>query len=69
MLCRLLCKMAMSSYVEYLSLQTNWVIAMRTLLFIIQLEAADSWENAVDDVMLAFEKEYNRRATYTICYY
>lgn len=48
----------MPSYVD-------WVLCLSCL----QLEDASSWENAVDDVMLAFEKEFNRRAIYTICYY
>jgi hypothetical protein len=34
-----------------------------------QLEGADSWEGAVDDIIGQFEQEHQRRATYTICYY
>ena len=41
----------------------------RTLIMPTQLEQADCWEDVVDDVIAHFEKEHNRRATYTICYY
>jgi hypothetical protein len=34
-----------------------------------QLEQADCWEDAIDGVLTQFEKENQRRATYTICYY
>lgn len=45
------------------------LIALLYLLLLLQLEAADSWEGAVDEVMAHFELEHQRRATYTICYY
>jgi hypothetical protein len=34
-----------------------------------QLEHAECWENAVDEVIAHFEREQQRRATYTVCYY
>lgn len=44
-------------------------VAPQTLQLCQMLEAADSWEGAVDEVMAHFELEHQRRATYTICYY
>lgn len=35
----------------------------------LQLEQADCWEDAIDGVLTQFEKQNQRRATYTICYY
>ncbi|KAF8056476.1 SSU72 [Scenedesmus sp. PABB004] len=44
-------------------------VAPQTLQLCRMLEAAESWEGAIDDVLTAFEREHARRATYTICYY
>jgi hypothetical protein len=42
---------------------------LRFLLFLLQLEQAGCWEDAIDEVIRHFELEHQRRATYTICYY
>ena len=34
-----------------------------------QLDAAESWEGAIDGALLEFEREHRRRATYTVCFY
>ena len=39
------------------------------LLFVLQLEAADDWEDVVDEIIAEFEQETARQVTYTICFY
>ena len=57
------------------SCQTYWLPGMlswdvlHALLYLLQLEKADCWEDAIDEVIQHFELEHQRRATYTICYY
>jgi hypothetical protein len=35
----------------------------------LQLERAESWEDAIDELLTKFEADHQRRATFTICYY
>jgi hypothetical protein len=46
----------------------SWDV-LHALLYLLQLEKADCWEDAIDEVIQHFELEHQRRATYTICYY
>jgi hypothetical protein len=34
-----------------------------------KLDAADHWEDAIDAILLEFERAHGRRATYTVCHY
>eukprot|EP00879_Flechtneria_rotunda_P008551 GHRR01008958.1.p1 GENE.GHRR01008958.1~~GHRR01008958.1.p1 ORF type:complete len:194 (+),score=47.95 GHRR01008958.1:229-810(+) len=44
-------------------------VAPQTLQICQMLEAAESWEGAIDEVITQFEQEHQRRAIFTICYY
>lgn len=34
-----------------------------------QLEEVDDWEDEIDSILAAFEKETGRKPIYTICFY
>lgn len=39
------------------------------LRFLSQVEAADEWEDEIDDILSRFEAEAGRKVVYTILYY
>lgn len=38
-------------------------------MFMVQLEAVDCWEDAIDDIVAAFEKQHKRKLLYSISFY
>lgn len=36
---------------------------------VVQIESADCWEDAIDDIVVAFERQQKRKLLYTISFY
>ncbi|GBF91195.1 RNA polymerase II subunit A C-terminal domain phosphatase [Raphidocelis subcapitata] len=44
-------------------------VAPQALWLCQKLDACECWEDSVDSIVLKFEKQHKRRATYTVCFY
>lgn len=43
--------------------------SVRVLLFYVQIEAVESWEDSIDDIVAAFEKQHRRKLLYSVSFY